>query len=137
IKLDMNVYPPDSVLKVSLEPLEVGNKVRLEHILFERASDKFLVGSEAELELLLKMMNENPNVSIMLEGHTDSYGNPKSNLTLSQQRVDAVKAYLVNRGIDASRIEGKGYGGTQPVADNKDEETRKLNRRVEFRVTAN
>lgn len=137
LKFDMNLFTEDSILTIEMEPLEVGNTVRLEHILFKRATDQFTAGSETELNLLFKMMTENPDVSIFLEGHTDSYGNPKSNLKLSQKRVDAVKAYLVKRGIDASRIEGKGFGGTQPVADNADEETRKLNRRVEFRVTAN
>lgn len=127
----------DSIYQFKLEPLEVGNKVRLDHILFKRASDEFLSGSELELELLYKMMEDNPGVSIFLEGHTDSYGNPKSNKKLSQKRVDAVKDYLVNKGIRQDRIEGKGFGSTKPIADNSTEETRKLNRRVEFRVTAN
>ncbi|MEL7006589.1 MAG: OmpA family protein, partial [Bacteroidota bacterium] len=134
--VDMNGYDKDSVFQFRLEPLEVGNKVRLEHILFERASDKFLSGSETELELLYQMMSENPKVSIFLEGHTDSHGSPKSNKVLSQQRVDAVKNYLVSKGISAKRIDGKGYGGTKPIADNSSQETRKLNRRVEFRDTA-
>ena len=137
LTLDMRTMSKDSVYKIKLEPLEVGNTVRLEHILFERASDRFSIGSEKELELLYQMMVDNPNVSIFLEGHTDSYGNPKSNQRLSQDRVDAVKEYLVGKGIKASRIDGKGYGGTRPIADNSSMETRKLNRRVEFRVTAN
>ena len=137
VTLDMTTMSDDSVFQFRLEPLQIGNTVRLQHILFARASDEFLPEATQELELLLKMMRENPTVAIFLEGHTDSYGNPKSNLELSQHRVDAVKSYLVERGISAERIEGKGFGGTRPVADNASEETRQLNRRVEFRVTAN
>ncbi|MEL6560599.1 MAG: OmpA family protein [Bacteroidota bacterium] len=137
LTLDVKSLSKDSVYQIKLEPLEVGNTVRLEHILFERASDRFLSGSEKELELLYQMMVDNPDVSIFLEGHTDSFGNPKSNQRLSQERVDAVKDYLVSKGIKANRIDGKGFGGTRPIADNSSQETRKLNRRVEFRVTAN
>jgi outer membrane protein OmpA-like peptidoglycan-associated protein len=62
-------------------------------------------------------------------------GPPGKNVVLSQQRVQAVKTYLVRHGIAEARITGVGFGGTQPAASNDQEETRKLNRRVEFRVT--
>jgi outer membrane protein OmpA-like peptidoglycan-associated protein len=82
-------------------------------------------------------MRSNPSVHIRLEGHTDNSGVPKHNLRLSKARVESVKEYLVDKGISAKRITGKGYGGTQPIADNTNEETRRLNRRVEFTITKN
>ncbi len=80
------------------------------------------------------MMNENPEVKIFLKGHTDNVGNEQLNVYLSKERVIAVREYLVSRGIAAGRISGEGYGGSQPVASNADEASRKLNRRVEFEV---
>ncbi len=135
--VDIASLSEDSIFQVKLEPLNVGNKVKLDHILFERASDEFLSGSETQLDLLVRMMKENPKVKIFLEGHTDRTGNAKLSIILSQERVDAVRSYLVSHGIKGSRVNGKGFGGTKPIADNSDEETRKLNRRVEFRITAN
>ncbi len=124
----------DGELLIQLEPLVAGNTITLKHVLFERASNKFLKGSEDELNLLVRMMTENPEVKIFLAGHTDNTGNEKSNIKLSQDRVDAVKQYLVDHGINASRISGKGFGGTKPIASNESEETRRMNRRVEFSI---
>ena len=70
-----------------------------------------------------------------LAGHTDNQGDQKLNLNLSEQRVMSVKQYLVTKGISEKRISGKGYGSSKPIADNSKEETRRLNRRVEFTIT--
>jgi outer membrane protein OmpA-like peptidoglycan-associated protein len=75
---------------------------------------------------------ENPKVKIELMGHTDGRGVHADNVKLSQQRVNKVKEYLVSKGVDASRISGKGFGGSKPIASNNTEESRKMNRRVEF-----
>ena len=72
---------------------------------------------------------------IILEGHTDGVGDAKLNLQLSVDRVNEVKRYLTTKGIGKNRIATMGYGGTRPVASNGEEETRKLNRRVEFKIT--
>ncbi len=58
-------------------------------------------------------------------------------MKLSRERVEVVKQYLVDRGVEEKRIEGKGYGGSKPIASNKSEETRSLNRRVEFTILKN
>ncbi|MEQ9307061.1 MAG: OmpA family protein, partial [Marinoscillum sp.] len=97
----------------------------------------FIEGSEDELDLVVEMMEENSDVQIFLKGHTDNQGNPIMNIQLSQERVMAVTEYLVQKGIDESRITGKGFGGEQPIASNAQEATRKLNRRVEFEVQRN
>lgn len=72
------------------------------------------------------------NFSLKLAGHTDSTGSFEMNMKLSRDRAEAVKAYLVSKGVNASRIEAVGYGSTQPIADNRTEEGKQKNRRVEF-----
>jgi OOP family OmpA-OmpF porin len=79
-------------------------------------------------------MKLNPSVMIQLSGHTDNRGRHEMNMKLSRERVDAVKAYLVSKGVESRRISGQGFGGTRPIADNDAEETRALNRRVEFTI---
>ena len=120
-----------------LTPLKVGTTVNLKNVLFERGTPNLLEESYPELNSVVKMMMDNPNVNIELQGHTDNQGSGKLNLELSQQRVDMVKAYLVEKGIESLRITGKGFGGTRPIASNASEETRKLNRRVEFTIVKN
>ncbi len=86
------------------------------------------------LDNVYKLMSENKNIKLSIEGHTDNTGSADGNKKLSQERADAAKAYLVNKGIDASRISTKGYGQDKPVADNSTTEGRQKNRRVEFRI---
>ena len=104
---------------------------------FQRTIPTLLEDSFKELDQVIDMLNENPNVKIELAGHTDNQGSSKLNLQLSQERVDVVKLYLTEHGIEGKRIKGKGYGGTKPVASNASEETRKLNRRVEITILKN
>jgi len=77
-------------------------------------------------------MNKYPKVKFNIEGHTDNTGNYDSNKRLSQSRADAVKTYIVNKGISASRLTAIGYGSDKPVASNKTSAGRQQNRRVEF-----
>ncbi|MEO1630254.1 MAG: OmpA family protein, partial [Bacteroidota bacterium] len=71
-------------------------------------------------------------LSLLIEGHTDSDGGDASNQTLSEDRAAAVKAYLVDNGIDADRLDTAGYGESEPVADNETPEGKAQNRRVVF-----
>ena len=93
---------------------------------------KLLEESYSGLNVVVGFLNDNPKIEIELNGHTDNRGDSKKNLVLSQQRVDVIKKYLVSKGINAKRIKGKGYGDSRPIATNDSEESRKLNRRVEF-----
>ena len=79
-------------------------------------------------------MKENAEIEIQLEGHTDNIGSPKANLTLSQERVNAVKKYIVSKGISRNRIQTKAFGGTQPLDNELSPEARIKNRRVEMRI---
>ncbi len=117
-----------------LQPVSVGTTVQLQSVLFKRSTPDILPESFQELDMVVDFMKANPSIKIRLEGHTDNTGVPKHNLRLSRARVESVKEYLVSKGVSARRISGKGYGGSQPIADNSNEETRKLNRRVEFTI---
>ncbi len=125
---------PKGLNYIGLERLNIGANISLQDVLFEQTSTQFLVGSYDQLDLLAEAMHENPYMEILLKGHTDEQGIPVRNLKLSQARVDAVKEYLKEQGIKANRIRGIGYGGKFPIASNDTEETRRLNRRVEFEI---
>ncbi|TYZ06631.1 OmpA family protein [Hymenobacter lutimineralis] len=120
---------------VLLRPLTVGSVLRLDKVQFEQGKNALLSSSYADLERLLTLLQANPSLTIELRGHTDNVGDPKKNVLLSEERVQAVKTYLVNHGIAEARITGIGLGGAEPRASNDQEPTRRLNRRVEFRVT--
>ncbi|HEY3401894.1 MAG TPA: OmpA family protein [Ohtaekwangia sp.] len=117
-----------------LMPFEIGKTVAMNNIFFVRSKPDLLPESYPEIERLLKVLKDNPAIKIELAGHTDNVGNPELNRQLSEQRVITIKNYLVSKGVASSRIAGKGYGGTKPIADNNNEATRKLNRRVEFTI---
>lgn len=90
--------------------------------------------STAELKQLLSFLTQNPNIRIELSGHTDSVGTKGYNAKLSLDRAEAVKSWLVERGIVPDRIEARGYGMDQPLVSNETNEGRASNRRVEFRL---
>jgi OOP family OmpA-OmpF porin len=117
-----------------LEPLETGRIFHLDNVLFQQSTAELIDSSYAQLNLVSEMLTENPEVKIEISGHTDNVGDSRKNIELSEQRVEMVKDYLVSKGINPSRITGKGYGGMKPVASNATESTRRLNRRVEFRI---
>ncbi len=120
------------VKDIELSRIEVGKTVTLNKIIFKQGIAEMMPQSFAELDKLVVMMKENAKMEIELSGHTDNQGNAKMNVQLSEERVKAVKDYLVSKGIDKKRIDGKGYGGTKPISSNATEASRKLNRRVEF-----
>ncbi|GAB4006883.1 hypothetical protein GCM10028808_09640 [Spirosoma migulaei] len=117
---------------IALTPLAVGDKVTLKNIYFEMSKSDLLSASFAELDKLVSMMQDNPNMSIRLEGHTDIIGDHDKNLQLSRDRVIACQRYLVQKGIDIDRIQTIGYGDTRPILTKGTDEERKVNRRVEF-----
>lgn len=121
-------------LDVPLGKLATGSTIALRNIFFNTASYELLPTSNAELDKLVKLMKANPTLRIELGGHTDNVGADAANLTLSQQRANAVRDHVVAQGVDGARITAKGYGETNPVATNDTEAGRALNRRTEVTV---
>lgn len=88
--------------------------------------------SMGTLNMIVKVMQNNPDLKFEVDGHTDNSGNAQHNMQLSQQRADAVKTQLVSMGIDGSRLTTKGFGDTMPISSNDTQEGKANNRRVEF-----
>ena len=114
-----------------------GKVMRLNNLIFEVGKARIEPESYSELDILVTLMQENPNMVIQLEGHTDFLGESRANMKLSQQRVEAVKNYLAEKGIAKARVRTKAYGGTQPLSRDNTPEAHRLNRRVEVRVLEN
>lgn len=121
---------------IALTPLAVGDKITLKNVYFDMSKADLLSASYAELNKLVAMMHDNPNMTIRLEGHTDIIGDHDKNLQLSRDRVIACQRYLVQKGIDIDRIQTIGYGDTRPILTKGTDEERKVNRRVEFVILA-
>ena len=117
---------------ISLTPK--GQTIILDHLIFAQGKAVIDPKSFEELDEVVQMMKENSKIEIQLEGHTDNVGSPKANLDLSQKRVDAVKKYLVEKGISKGRIQTKAFGGSQPLKNEQTPEAKALNRRVEMRI---
>lgn len=118
-----------------LVPIEIGESIQLKNVFFEQSKAVLLPESYPELDRLVRIMKDNKTIEIELEGHTDGRGDPRANIALSEERVEAVKQYLVSKGISEKRVVGKGYGGAKPMVSNDTEENRQMNRRVEFKIT--
>ncbi|MFN8417093.1 MAG: OmpA family protein [Cytophagaceae bacterium] len=120
--------------RIELQKLEAGKSIVMQNVLFYQGKSTVIPESYDELDQLVKLMHQYPNMVIELSGHTDNQGDYKQNMKLSEERVAAVKEYLTSKGISPERIVGIGYGPKYPIASNYSEATRRLNRRVEFKV---
>jgi len=104
------------------------------NVQFATGSATLITKAKLELDELVVIMNDHPTVGVAVDGYTDNTGKAATNLALSQKRANAVKAYLVKKGISAERITATGHGIDNPVADNKTASGRLENRRVEFKA---
>jgi len=119
---------PPSKVKVTAEKIEI-----LEQVHFETGKAVIRPESFDLLRNVASVLKAHPEIEqIEVQGHTDNRGGQASNMRLSQKRAEAVRAFLIQEGVEASRLTAKGYGPTRPVADNKTEAGRAANRRVEF-----
>ncbi|MCE2994858.1 MAG: OmpA family protein [Cyclobacteriaceae bacterium] len=137
IPLTMIVDPKESVnnkIQRNILLTSTSRAIILDHLIFEMGRAVINSKSYQGLDEVVAMMKDNTKVVIQLEGHTDNLGNAEKNMKLSQDRVEAVKKYLVSKGIDKNRIKTKAFGGTQPLSNERTEEAKALNRRVEMRV---
>lgn len=103
-------------------------------ILFDTGKSTIKAQSEAVLADITKILKEYPKANFTVEGHTDSVGSATSNQRLSESRAASVKAFLINKGISASRLSSAGYGEANPISSNATKEGRQLNRRVEINL---
>jgi OOP family OmpA-OmpF porin len=120
--------PPPPKVEVKEDKIDLGETVQ-----FETDSSNLVEKSKSLLDEVATQLSSHSEISkVQIEGHTDSTAGKKHNQKLSEQRAASVKAYLVGKGIDAKRLSTKGFGEDKPVADNKTEEGRFQNRRVDF-----
>lgn len=114
------------------DALSASGRVATHGILFDTGSDNIRAESTPTLKEMVAMLTEHPDLSLTIEGHTDNVGDAQANTTLSAKRADAVKAYLVSKGVSADRLTTKGLGASKPAAPNATAEGRQQNRRVEL-----
>ena len=127
-----SITAPVIKLEMEVQPIEVGKHYRLHNIYFAFNSADILANSQKVLDEFIVFLNDHPTLQIGIEGHTDNVGSDEFNLILSENRAKAVYNYLVNNGIDANRLQYKGFGESSPIATNETEEGRAMNRRTEF-----
>lgn len=119
---------------IVLQKIEVGKKVVLKSLSFDFYQTIVLDESRPDLERIIALMNDKPNLQIEISGFTDKIGSVSFNRELSEQRAKAVVDVLISSGFDNTRMKYKGYGPDQPIASNFTEEGRQLNNRVELKI---
>lgn len=122
---------------IELKNIKIGSKIALRNVFFDTGKSDIRSESNAELDRLVKLLKDVPGLKIELSGHTDNTGSAQNNITLSQDRAQAVVNYLVNKGIAKNRLTAKGYGSDRPVDTNSTAAGRQNNRRTEFEITGN
>jgi outer membrane protein OmpA-like peptidoglycan-associated protein/tetratricopeptide (TPR) repeat protein len=129
---------PDSTyhIDIALQPLEANASIVLKNIFFDTNSKELKSASQVELDKVVQLMKDNPTLTIQITGHTDNVGKAADNLKLSDNRAQSVVSYITGKGISAARLSFKGFGATQPVADNNTEDGRAKNRRTELKVVS-
>lgn len=125
---------PVIVKDAEVKAIETGKVCDLRDIYYETNSYQLTANSKIVLALFIEFLKENPTVKVEIQGHTDNVGNDDANLKLSDQRAKAVYDYVIGRGIPADRLRYKGYGESQPIADNGTAAGRAKNRRTVFLI---
>lgn len=131
--------PADStyIIDIPLQPIEANASIILKNVFFDTRQINLKPESMTELDNVIRLMNDNPRLKILIGGYTDNVGSPADNVKLSTGRAVAVVNYLLGKGIKNERLSFKGYGESKPVADNTNESGRALNRRTELSVISN
>ena len=125
------------LVNIPLQVIEAGASVVLKNIFFDSKKFELQPASTTELDQLILLMKENPKLTILISGHTDNVGKPADNMLLSNNRAKSVVAYLQQKGIESKRVAAKGFGASKPVADNKNEAGKAVNRRTELSIVSN
>ncbi len=119
---------------IALKRIELGESIVLKNVFFDTDKSELKPESEVELNRLVTLMKQNPQMKVEISGHTDNIGSKEHNATLSKNRAKAVFDYLVSKGIDSNRMTHAGYGFDKPISTNDTPEGRALNRRTEFTI---
>ena len=127
------VIPKDDFMD-GLRSIEEGASIVLENIFFAFNKTDLLPESYTELDKVVEFIKENDIKLIEISGHTDNVGSDQYNLKLSEGRAQSVVKYLVDKGVDPSRLIAKGYGESFPIETNNTKEGQAINRRVEFKL---
>ena len=122
-----------------LAPIVIGKEIRIENIYYDFDKSNIRPDAAKELDKVVAVMKENPTIWIVLGSHTDSRGKDQYNKWLSQSRANSAVQYIIDRGVEKSRITAKGYGESKPVNECTNgvkcsEEAHQLNRRTEFTI---
>lgn len=125
---------PEPGQPITLEGCAAGDKIVLRGVNFEFNRDVLTVNAKTILDSVSDAMNSATNVRVEVGGHTDAKGTDEYNQALSERRAESVVQYLIGKGIAADRMQSKGYGEAEPIADNETDEGRELNRRVELKI---
>jgi outer membrane protein OmpA-like peptidoglycan-associated protein len=129
------IFFMDGDMEINKETEPIESKIAFKSLEFESGKADILQSMHEDLSKLGNFMLDHPNIDLTISGHTDSEGKPEANLRLSQERADAIKAYLVYEyKVPSSRITAIGYGGSKPIVEEKTDDDRRLNRRVEFEI---
>ncbi|NWF90230.1 MAG: OmpA family protein [Ignavibacteriaceae bacterium] len=115
--------------------IKIGVPIILEGVTFEKGKWDITPESSQILRSSLKTLTTYPDIHVEISGHTDNVGSKKSNIKLSQKRAESVRDWLIERGIDPSRITAVGHGPNIPIAPNDTQENKRKNRRIEFKRT--
>ncbi|HXB32540.1 MAG TPA: OmpA family protein [Puia sp.] len=121
-------------IDIPLQPLAANAVIVLKNIFFEPNKFDLKPESGAELGEIVQLLKDNPTLKIQISGHTDNSGKPADNFKLSEDRAKSVTDYLIAKGISPARLSSKGWGDTQPIADNSTPEGKAKNRRTDLKV---
>jgi outer membrane protein OmpA-like peptidoglycan-associated protein/tetratricopeptide (TPR) repeat protein len=121
-------------IDIPLQPLAVNAVIVLKNIFFDPNKFDLKPESGSELGEIVQLLKDNPTLKIQINGHTDNSGKPADNILLSENRARSVTSYLIAKGIAPARLSSKGWGDTQPIADNGTPEGKAKNRRTELKV---
>jgi outer membrane protein OmpA-like peptidoglycan-associated protein len=121
-------------LVIEMMPLEKGTKFELRNVFFETAKFDLKSSSKTELDIVVNMLKQHPDLNILISGHTDNVGQESNNKLLSENRAKSVMNFLIEAGVESNRLQYKGFGSLQPLQPNTTPEGRAINRRTEIEI---
>ena len=122
-------------IDIKIKKVEVGRSYKINDIYFATNDYKLSEDAQKIIDEFFMFLNENPNIHVEIQGHTDNIGQNTANLLLSKNRAESVYNHLINKGTSSSRITFKGYGESMPIENNNTTKGRSKNRRTVFLIT--